>query len=395
MGSVTECGAIGSHQFIRQEIIVHKPWSVYRTVLKNFRIPLMATIVLYGSTIALCYSQGSDRKKAKFEPPDGKYLFFIGQDLGATGGLDDYTNGYCDFFDTPTGVTVYTNLSPGDESYGYFNKGLDGIKNKANWGAGDCWAQAYIEDSTYENSIISIGLSMVNHEEKVANGKHDDLIKELGQWIKLVERPVFLRIGYEFDGWDWNHYKRRPYLKAWKRIHSIFNSMQIDNVAYVWQSKGTGSDQKVLENWYPGDDIVDWCAYSYFGNPDDEMIIFARRHDKPVFIAEASPVLQTDNLYFDTDLKKEEVARRAWAKWFEPFLNTLHENSDVIKAFGYINVNWPSQPMWMTNPTFQKVDSRIQVSEFIAEKWKKEMEKPKYLKPTGDLWETLYPKKQD
>lgn len=339
----------------------------------------------------LSHAQTSESSLAKFEPPNGKCLFFIGQDLGATGGLNDYTNGYCDFFDTPAGFTVYTNFSPGDESYGYFNKGLDGIKTKANWGAGDCWAQAYIEDSTYENSIMAIGLSMVNHEKKIANGEHDDLIQELGLWIKSIERPVFLRIGYEFDGWDWNHYKRKPYLNAWKRIYSIFEDMQVDNVAFVWQSKGTGSNQGVLEDWYPGDDLVDWCGYSYFGNPDEEMIIFARKHNKPVFIAEASPVLQTENLYFDADLKKEEVARRVWAKWFIPFIKTLNENSDVIKAFGYINVDWPSQPMWITNPTFQKVDSRIQVSEFIAERWRKEMEKSRYLKPSVDLWKILDP----
>lgn len=335
------------------------------------------------------YAQKPEKTLAKFEPQDGQCLFFIGQDLGATGGFDDYANGYCDFFDTPSGFTVYTNLSPGGESYGYFNKGLDGIKSKANWGAGDCWAQQYIEDLTYANSVMAIGLSMVNHEKRIAKGEHDDLIKELGRWIQSIKRPVFLRIGYEFDGWDWNHYQKKHYLKAWKRIHSIFTSMGVDNVALVWQSKGTGSDQGVLEDWYPGDDIVDWCAYSYFGNPDTEMVTFARKHNKPVFIAEASPVLQTDNLYFDTDLKKEDVAKRVWETWFVSFFDTLNENKDIIKAFSYINVNWSVQPMWITNPTFQKVDSRIQVSEFISERWKREIAKSRYLKPTTELWNQL------
>ena len=118
---------------------------------------------------------------AKFEPADGACLVFIGQDLAATGGLDEYTTGYTDFFDTPSGVTIYTNLSPGDESFGYYNKGLDGLTTKANWGAGDAAAQYYIDDATYKNSVLAIGLSMVNHEKKVAKGEHDDLIRELGQ----------------------------------------------------------------------------------------------------------------------------------------------------------------------------------------------------------------------
>lgn len=162
---------------------------------------------------------------AKFEPADGKCLFFIGQDLTATGGLDTYTNGYVDFFDAPAGVTIYTNLSPKDESYGYYNRGLDGLKTKANWGAGDSCGQYYIKDATYKNSTLAIGLSMVNHEKNVAKGDHDDLIKELGSWIQFTNRPVFLRIGYEFDGHDWNHYKKKHYLNAWKRIHAIFTEM--------------------------------------------------------------------------------------------------------------------------------------------------------------------------
>jgi hypothetical protein len=230
---------------------------------------------------------------------------------------------------------------------------------------------------------------MVDHEKKVGSGAHDHLIRELGQWIKSINRPVFLRIGYEFDGWDWNHYKKKHYLKAWERIHSIFMEMQIDNVAFVWQSKGTGSDQDMLAAWYPGDELVDWCGYSYFGQPDEEMIIFARKHKKPVFIAEATPVRELQNLFFDTDLKKETLEKVIWEQWFVTFFKTLEENSDVIKAFSYINTDWSSQGMWINNPVFQQVDSRIQVSEFVSQKWKEEMEKSRYLKASPELWNRL------
>jgi len=322
----------------------------------------------------------------KFEPENGKCLVFIGQDLEAIGGLRDYNNGYADHFDIPAGITIYTNLSPNNESYGYFNKGLDGLKTKANWGAGDSCANHYLQDSTYQNSAIAIGLSFVDHEKNVAKGKLDYLVEDLADWIKSTKRPVFLRIGYEFDGWDWNHYKKKHYLKAWKRIHSIFKTKQVDNVAFVWQSKGTGSNQKILEKWYPGDNLVDWCAYSYFGQPDKEMLVFARKHKKPVFISEATPVRQIDNLYFDSDLKKEKLEEIIWKEWFIPFFNTINENSDVIKAFSYINTNWASQPMWISNSTFNKVDSRLQVSKYVSQKWKDQIEKPKYLNASDKFW---------
>ena len=165
--------------------------------------------------------------------------------------------------------------------------------------------------------------------------------------------------------------------------------MNISNVAFVWQSKGHGTNQKVLEEWYPGDELVDWCSYSYFGNPDEEMLIFARKHKKPVFIAEATPVFQIDNLFFNTRLTDDAIAKRAWKQWFLPFFDTLNRNADVIKAFSYINVNWSVQPMWINNPTFQKVDSRIQVNEFISNNWEKEISKPKYLKSSPNLWNQL------
>lgn len=330
-----------------------------------------------------------EMRQNKFEPKDGECLFFIGQDLEAVGGFKDYSEGYVDTFNIPPGFTVYTNLSSRGKSFGYNFKGLDGLKTKANWGAGDTCAQYYIDNPKFKNSIISIGLSLVNAEKDIAKGKNDALIIEFGEWIKKINRPVFLRIGYEFDGWDWNDYEKKYFLKAWKRIHKIFTNMDIHNVAYVWQSKGTDTNQKNLEDWYPGDELVDWCGYSYFGNPDEEMITFARKHKKPVFIAEATPVFQEGALYFDADLSKEKIAKKAWDEWFIPFFKVIHKNQDVVKAFSYINVHWPSQPMWIPNLTFQQVDSRIQKSAYISKKWVEEISQPKYLKATDSLFSIL------
>ncbi len=334
-------------------------------------------------------SNSMNSVKAKFEPGDGECLFFIGQDMRAIGGLDNYSDGYCDHFDVPVGITLYTGFAKGIESFGYVQKGNDGIKTIANWGAEDSCVQCYIDDPDFKHSMIAIGLSLVGNDKKVSKGHHDDLIKELGEWIKSIERPVFLRIGYEFDGWDWNFYNKLDYLTSWKRIHSIFNKMSVNNVAFVWQSKGTGSGQEILEDWYPGDDLVDWCGYSYFDNPDEEMITFARKHNKPVFIAEAAPILTDGTKFSNTFLTDPEQAKQAWNEWFIPFIKTLNDHKDVIKAFSYINVNWSVQPMWKDNGLFKHVDSRIQESEFIAKKWQEEISKPRYLKPSSELWNSL------
>jgi len=344
----------------------------------NFKFLLIFILL---SNLNYFSQQNTNKKmKNKFEPKEGEVLFFIGQDLEAVGGLDNYNKGYLNTFEIPAGITAYTNLSPGDYSFGYAIKGLDGTKNKANWGAGDSCLQFYVNNPKFKSSMMAIGLSMVNHEKKIAKGKYDKLIREFGEWISSLKRPIFLRIGYEFDGWEWNNYKKKYFLGAWKRIYKIFTEMKVNNVAYVWQSKGTGSDQKILEDWYPGDEYVDWCGYSYFNNPDTEMITFARKHKKPVFIAEACPVLKDKYGKFHANLANETEAKQVWQEWFVPFFKVINDNLDVVKAFSYINVEWKSQIMWQNNDYFKNVDSRIQISEFISKKWLQEINKSLYFK---------------
>lgn len=299
--------------------------------------------------------------------------------MEAIGGLPGYEDGYCNFFPQPAGITTYTNLSPGTQSFYLRLQGNDGLRQKANWGAGDNCAQCYVDAPNFAQTLLAIGLSMVGHEQAIARGKRDYLIRELGGWIQQSGRPVLLRIGYEFDGWDWNHYKRKPYLRAWQRIHRIFKEMQLQNVAFVWQSKGTGTDPAVLEKWYPGDALVDWCGYSYFDNPDTAMLHFARRHGKPVFIAEATPVLSREGSFAPAQLTDTLLAPLIWQQWFVPFLQTLENHKDVIKAFSYINANWPAQPMWKNNPVFQQVDSRIQKSAVVSALWLQAMLQPQFI----------------
>ncbi|MCD8166576.1 MAG: glycoside hydrolase family 26 protein [Bacteroides sp.] len=286
------------------------------------------------------------RKPAKYEPEEGQCFVFISQDLEAVGGLPDYNQGYCDHFATPAGITVYLGMG-GDGDH------VSGLYEVSNWGSGDCCANKYPLSNRFDNSMIAIGLAMVGQEEAISSGKQDAALDKIGEWIRnMAPHPVFLRIGYEFDGFDWNHYIPATYIPAYKYIKDRFDAAGIDNIAYVWQSKGDGTPISELDKWYPGNDYVDWCAYSYFGKPDKVMIEYACRKGKPVFIAEATPVFQEGDTYFDADINKPETAQRIWDEWFTGFFKVIEENGDVIKAFSYINIDWLSQPMWIENVTF-------------------------------------------
>jgi len=224
---------------------------------------LMAIVLLLNS----CQNKTSEEQTtpekeskplAKFEPPKGKCLLFVGQDLESVGGLDaPYNDGYFDHFPKPGGFTMYTGFSPGQESFGHIMKGLDG----------------------------------------------------------------------------------------------------------VWST----------------DDYVDWCSYSFFGRwQDSNMINFARKKGKPVFIAEAtptigSPTVKQDGKTIETILSNPQQAEQAWNEWFVPFFKTIKEDEDVVKAISYINCHWKSHRMWFDNPHFQDVDARLQTSDFVSKKWMEEI----------------------
>ena len=325
---------------------------------------------------------GTVRKLAKYEPENGKCFLIIGQDLGAVGGLKYYNEGYCDNFPTPSGVTGYISLSEGSPG------GISGMYAIQNWGS----LNQYIGVERFSNCIIAIGMHIVGQEDSYVNGNMDKSLVKLATWLKsIAPRPVFLRVGYEFDGYDWNHYLPDTYVPAFKYIHDRLQSEGVTNVAYTWQSKGYGSSLDQLEKFYPGDDYVDWCAYSYFDQSDTLMIDFARKHQKPVFIAESTPTMQDGNRqYFDCFLTDEKQAKWLWEDWFEAILDIIKNNDDIVKAWHYINVDWYTQKMWKTNITFQKVDSRIQASPYVTEKWRESvMENEAFIQSETLDWKAL------
>lgn len=334
----------------------------------------------------------------KFEPADSKVILFVGQEPESIGGTDLYEDGYFDHFPAAGGFTQYTDFLTGFPSFGFVHKGLDGLTGFANWGDGPENMSLTVSDSTFRNSCLAIGLDISHGNDSItANGGHDDLIHQLGNFIKnLGNRPVFLRIGYEFDGFEWNHYKKQFYIPAWKRIRQKLDSMGVHNVAYVWQSKGAGANRDTMDAFYPGDQYVDWVAYSYFIPSDSKhpMIQFARDHHKPLFIAESSPVfLDSNGVCKPLDLTTESDASKAWKCWFLIYFQTIRDNPDVIKAIHYINSPWKSRPMWKENIYFKNIDARITKNDSLKSWWLQETSQDKYLKASDTLFTYLWNRK--
>jgi len=342
----------------------------------------------------------SAQQSALFEPPKDRQLLVIGQDMGAIGGFPKPNNdGYVDHIDIkPGGVTTYTGLTK-----------LGGLKTLVNLYSGDTWAQAIIDNPIYANSVLVIGLHMVDQEKSAANGELDAQIKMLGEWIKQTKRPVFLRIGYEFDG-TWNHYDPESYKAAYKRLVTKFRELQVTNCVTVWQASTSpvNGKQADIGKWYPGDEYVDWIGYSWFLSSanqiklTDGLLAFAREHKKPVMVCESAPQgydnarLTQRNIYKGID-PKEKTPEKIWKEWYAPFFNYIEKNKDVIRIVAYINVNWDSQMLWGW-PYLHGYwgDSRVEVNPDIKKLWLETISDKKWMNSSPTLFQDLgFPAQSD
>jgi hypothetical protein len=86
--------------------------------------------------------------------------------------------------------------------------------------------------------IPQIGLSMTdsvtNHyEAQVAAGMYDTQIGYLISGLRSLATPVYLRIGYEFNGLSWNGYLPAPYVLAFQHVTNMLRAAPDIEVATV------------------------------------------------------------------------------------------------------------------------------------------------------------------
>ena len=312
---------------------------------------------------------------AKFSPPAGKVLVFAGQDNASVGGTTDYTNGYVDNVMVPAGITHYVYFSSGwTNKFGrtFGDKSVAGLNEETEWAAGPMCLKSYLDSPTLKNCIVHVSISMEgNSEDKVADGSFDFLIEEFVHFVAShPDHPFFIRIGYEFDG-IWNKYDPDNFKKAFRRIVTALRAAKLKNFVIVFASSSDARPEQ-FESYDPGADYYDWVGYSWWGKPKDGVaaLNFARRVQKPVFIAEATP----RGYYFDKQSPDE-----IWSSWFVDFFKHINDNKDVVRAVSYINADWDSQDMWDGWG-----QTRIESSELIRGRWISRLEDPMFLNATDD-----------
>lgn len=321
----------------------------------------------------------------KLVPAAGRRLLLVGQDVDS---IADYVAAVGR---VPAGVTGYSSLAR-----------LEGLVTAEDWGAG----RNHLDELArrYPQSVLALGLSLVDQLERVVDGSLDAHLDWLIGHLASYDRPVFLRWGYEFDG-SWNHYQPARYKAAWVRAHERIRARGAeDRIALVWQGASycdDSADGRSLETYYPGDDRVDWVGLSYFrpqdcgGRAVDAIVAFARQHGKPVLIAEAAPqrydtARLTASAGVDGSNRVAVSAEQIWRDWYQGLFSFISRNSDVIAGLAYINADWDSQKMWGA-PYTQGYwgDSRVQANPTIERNWRHVTGGDEWLQASPELFRIL------
>ena len=308
-------------------------------------------------------------EQTKFVPPADKTLLILGQTLGM---INEYRF-YTEYKKYPAGWSAYWSVTE--------FSGFDGP-----WAtiSGDTQDHHFLTTS-FDNMVIHSAMWMVgkwNIAQRVIDGGYDEVIKQYCDWAKSIDRPIYLRIGYEFDG-PHNQFLPDEYISAYKHVVDLMRSEGVTNVAYVWHSYASTTYRGFpVTDWYPGDEYVDWVAISVFFQPyedisnhteTNQVLDWARERKKPVMIAEANPVLGIDRR-----------GTRSWETWFENFFSFCYEKN--IKAICFINENWNRLNI---DGIEEWEDARFYNNAKMAEAWFAEIEQDRYLKQSPELYELL------
>ena len=307
-------------------------------------------------------------EQSKFVPPPGKTLLIMGQTLED---INDYKANFSDQ-PIPGGWSAYCGIPE-------FRGVTDTYQNEN----GSSHNHQSLVDQ-FPNTVIQSGMWMVGTwdvAKKTIGGHYDQVIRQYSDWAKSVDRPIYLRIGYEFDG-PHNELEPRDYVKAYRHVVDLMREEGVENVAFVWHSYIFEPYQgNSLESYYPGDDYVDWVGISCFGllyqdaellYHGDAVMEFAKAHKKPVMVAEASPT---------SGINSTSIS--VWNTWFVNFFSICYEKN--IKAISFINANWEDYNF----PGVSWKDARLSNNEWVSGAWFRETNQDHYLKQSPDLFRQL------
>ncbi len=314
---------------------------------------LLRLVVAFVLILVIAGLTKADQRQArgKFEPPHGKTMVLIG----------------CDWSDNFKSYTRLTGDTPAGGVFWYeFN--------------GDTtffWHNA--KENVGENGVLHVNFNLVSNTggslKPYLEGKKDPEIKKIGEAFKIWGHPLLVTIGTECDHPGNNGYTPQQFVAVYRKIRRMWEGLGVTNVAYVVHFIGNAGNPR-WASYYPGDDAVDWVAFSFYWFEKDvphvsEISRLAHKHRKPVMIAESGPL---------------NGKARSFSDWHGPFLK--YASALGVKVICYNNWREPPVDRAFHNTAFDRLPKPI------ADAWGRAMKSPAYLHASPDLQEILEGRKK-
>jgi hypothetical protein len=289
-------------------------------------------------------------------PPEGTYYHGV-YPGGVSGEEDDIT---------PADVAAYETAVGRKVAWVYFShnwyRGRQFPIDKAHW-IRDMGAVPFIRLMLRSDSELEHADPMYSLTAIIA-GSFDDDLRAWGRAAREYGWPIIAEWGTEVNGrwfpWNgvWNGGAGEGpwrFRQAFRRVVDTIRGEGAANVTWVFHVNDEDDpeeDWNRLEHYYPGDDVVDWVAFSSYGaqSPlDEEWPAFTRKVDalmprlvrmapgKPVVVAEfgatAGNPLGNPSNWADDALAALLAGRwpsiRGFAWWNETFANDANPAHDT------------------------------------------------------------------
>jgi hypothetical protein len=135
----------------------------------------------------------------------------------------------------------------------------------------------------------------------IAAGKEDGYLETYANAVRAFGGPVVISFGHEMNGnwysWGWTHTRPAVFVRAWRRIVTVFRHAGADNVTWLWTVNVISAGGPAIQDWWPGNSYVTWAGidgylaerYLTFSNTFGPTISAIRKiTTKPILIGETA-----------------------------------------------------------------------------------------------------------
>jgi mannan endo-1,4-beta-mannosidase len=167
---------------------------------------------------------------------------------------------------------------------------------------GEPFVAAFAHQAAEHGATVVIDLDPTGPSVRaIAAGDQDAYLETFADAVRAFGGPVIISFGHEMNGnwysWGWTHTRPDVFVKAWRRIVTVFRQAGADNVTWLWTVNVISGGGPAIRDWWPGDSYVTWSGidgylserYLTFSNTFAPTISAIRKITaKPILISETA-----------------------------------------------------------------------------------------------------------